>query len=106
MVRLRRRAAPLRGDLDVGAFRSCVSALCAQPRKTLRNNLRAWLEGGPASPEELLARAGLDGSRRPGALPVAAFAALCRAATELGAAPTPGPSGPAASAPGAQGVRP
>jgi 16S rRNA (adenine1518-N6/adenine1519-N6)-dimethyltransferase len=90
MVRLRRRAVPQRGDLDLASFRACVSALCGQPRKTLRNNLRAWLDGGPVSPEELLAHTAIDGTRRPGALPVTAFAALCRGAAQLGALPPVG----------------
>lgn len=83
MVRLRRRPVPQRGDLTVESFRACVSALCGQPRKTLRNNLRAWLDGGAVSPEQVLERARVDATRRPGALPVTAFAALCRAAQEL-----------------------
>jgi 16S rRNA (adenine1518-N6/adenine1519-N6)-dimethyltransferase len=98
MVRMRRRAIPLRGDLSLASFRACVSALCGQPRKTVRNNLRAWLDGGRVGAEEVLARARVDGTRRPGALPVAAFAAICRAAADLGGAPSVGEPRPAAAA--------
>jgi 16S rRNA (adenine1518-N6/adenine1519-N6)-dimethyltransferase len=69
---------------DLGTFRRLVQSVFTRRRKTLANALLAYGErgSGPAGgrvslrPAEALARAGLDGSRRPQTLEIAEFARL------------------------------
>jgi 16S rRNA (adenine1518-N6/adenine1519-N6)-dimethyltransferase len=69
---------------DLATFRRLVQSVFTRRRKTLANALLAYHAGGPAQgeepasirPAEALARAGIDGSRRPQTLEIAEFARL------------------------------
>lgn len=77
LVRLRFRAPnpPVR---DLAMFGRVVQAVFTRRRKTMANALIAMDAGGPPllRPSEVLAAAGLDGSRRPETLSIAEFARL------------------------------
>jgi 16S rRNA (adenine1518-N6/adenine1519-N6)-dimethyltransferase len=68
---------------DAAIFAGVVNAVFTRRRKTIANALRAYggrVPGRPAlSPAEALARAGIDGSRRPETLAIAEFARLADA---------------------------
>ncbi len=85
LVRLRFRA-PTPPVQDLKFFRWMVQAVFTRRRKTLANALLA-LDGriGPPFPRpaEILATAGLDGSRRPETLSIAEFASLADIYTAL-----------------------
>ena len=65
-------------------FRRLVQSVFTRRRKTLANALLAYREGGTGQndgqrslrPAEALARAGIDGSRRPQTLEIAEFGRL------------------------------
>ena len=74
LVRLRFHAPepPVR---DPAVFAGVVAAVFTRRRKTLENALRAY-PGATCGPREALARADLDGGRRPETLTIAEFARL------------------------------
>jgi 16S rRNA (adenine1518-N6/adenine1519-N6)-dimethyltransferase len=66
--------APDPPPLSPGGFEALVQAVFTRRRKTLANALTAY--GGAGSPERALARAGIDGRRRPETLDIAEFVRL------------------------------
>jgi 16S rRNA (adenine1518-N6/adenine1519-N6)-dimethyltransferase len=59
-------------------FEKVTQAMFTRRRKTLANALRAYATPG-RRPSEMLARAGLDGGRRPETLTIAEIASLADA---------------------------
>jgi 16S rRNA (adenine1518-N6/adenine1519-N6)-dimethyltransferase len=78
VVRLRFRA-PSADVGDPAVFERIVRGVFLQRRKTLGNALKPVADSLGQSAPEMLARAGLDGSRRPEQLALAEMAALSRA---------------------------
>jgi len=72
VMRLVPRAAPLAPVADEDELERLVRAAFSKRRKTLRNTLR-----GRVGLDQALARAAIDGTRRPETLSVAEFARLC-----------------------------
>jgi 16S rRNA (adenine1518-N6/adenine1519-N6)-dimethyltransferase len=75
VVRLRFRA-PQPAVLDERTFRNLVRAVFTRRRKTLSNALLAYTPAIALPPKVALARAGLDGTRRPENLSIDEFARL------------------------------
>jgi 16S rRNA (adenine1518-N6/adenine1519-N6)-dimethyltransferase len=75
VVRLRFHAPdpPVR---DARIFAAVVQAAFSRRRKTLSNALAAYVDGPPIPPAVALARAALDGTRRPEMLSIGEFARL------------------------------
>ena len=61
---------------DASVFAGLVQAVFTRRRKTLANALQAFERSSSIAPPEAVARAGLDGSRRPETLSAADFARL------------------------------
>jgi 16S rRNA (adenine1518-N6/adenine1519-N6)-dimethyltransferase len=80
VVELIPRAEP--APCDGAALSAVTRAAFGQRRKMLRQSLKAlsW-KGAPVEPEALLARAGIEGTRRAEEVDVAGFVALARAMT-------------------------
>jgi 16S rRNA (adenine1518-N6/adenine1519-N6)-dimethyltransferase len=80
LVQLRFRA-PDPPVLDISMFGRIVQAVFTRRRKTRSNALLALDQGSPPAlrPSEALARAGLDGSRRPETISIPEFARLADA---------------------------
>jgi 16S rRNA (adenine1518-N6/adenine1519-N6)-dimethyltransferase len=78
VVRVRFRP-PIADVGDRATFETIVRSMFLQRRKTLGNALKPVASALGCTAPELLERAGLDGSRRPGALTVAEIARLSRA---------------------------
>jgi len=79
--------APSPAVRDEAVLHALVKALFSRRRKTLANALRAYPLPGGLEPGDLLARAGLDGRRRPETLALAELARLADGA----APPLPAP---------------
>lgn len=78
VIRLRFRE-PTADVGDHRAFERLVRGIFEQPRKTLLNALRPVADSRNRSASEVLALAGVDGSKRPGALSLEEMARLSRA---------------------------
>jgi len=61
---------------DETVFARLTQAIFSRRRKTLANALRAYEPGANRSPGEMLARAGIDGTRRPETLTIAEIVSL------------------------------
>jgi 16S rRNA (adenine1518-N6/adenine1519-N6)-dimethyltransferase len=61
---------------DETVFARLTQAMFSRRRKTLSNALRAYTAGADQDPGEMLARAGIDGTRRPETLTIAEIARL------------------------------
>ena len=85
VVRLAPRPRPAVDTPDREAFFAVVRAGFAAPRKQLRNSLSRGLNIAPDCAAAVLARAGIDGRRRPAALSLPEWAAICEAWREAGA---------------------
>jgi 16S rRNA (adenine1518-N6/adenine1519-N6)-dimethyltransferase len=64
---------------DEAVFAKLTKAMFSRRRKTLANALRAYQPGARVEPAGMLARAGIDGSRRPETLAIAEIARLADA---------------------------
>ncbi|MGE3511446.1 MAG: 16S rRNA (adenine(1518)-N(6)/adenine(1519)-N(6))-dimethyltransferase RsmA [Vicinamibacterales bacterium] len=73
---------PTPAPRDLALFRALTRAVFTRRRKTLANALLAWPAGLPEPPAALLARAGIDGRRRPETLDVPEFVRLADAVVE------------------------
>ena len=69
---------------DSEAFFAVVRAGFAAPRKQLRNSLSRGLDIAPDCAAAVLAGAGIDGRRRPAALSLPEWAAICDSWREIG----------------------
>jgi len=67
---------------DVDGFLELLHAGFKAPRKQLHNSLAIGLGLEPAAADQILKRAGIDSSRRPGTLTLDEWAALYREAGE------------------------
>ena len=84
VVRLAPRPRPAVDTPDREAFFAVVRAGFAAPRKQLRNSLSRGLDIAPDCAAAVLARAGIDGRRRPAALSLPEWAAICDSWREIG----------------------
>ena len=62
---------------DIDGFLDLVHCGFASPRKQLRNSLSIGLKIEAADADNMLRRAGIDPGRRPGALSLTEWSALC-----------------------------
>jgi 16S rRNA (adenine1518-N6/adenine1519-N6)-dimethyltransferase len=62
--------------VDEAVFAKLTQAMFSRRRKTLQNALRAYEPGAHVDPAGMLARAGIDGSRRPETLAIPEIARL------------------------------
>jgi 16S rRNA (adenine1518-N6/adenine1519-N6)-dimethyltransferase len=67
---------------DAGQFAALTRAVFTRRRKTLANALRAYTPANRMAADEALARAGIDGRRRPETLDIAEFVRLSDAYTQ------------------------
>lgn len=79
VVRLNLRKRPAVDTPDRDAFFEVVRAGFSSPRKQLHNSLAHGLGIEPGAANVVLARAGLDGRRRPATLSLQEWAAVCNA---------------------------
>lgn len=84
VVRLAPRPRPAVDTPDREAFFAVVRAGFAAPRKQLRNSLSRGLDIAPDCAAAVLAGAGIDGRRRPAALSLPEWAAICEVWRETG----------------------
>ncbi len=86
VVRFERRTPSHAEEIRVTAAKLADVAF-AQRRKTLRNTLKAGLDGGAETADALLSSAGIDGGRRAETLSVEEYLEMARISVKLGLLP-------------------